>query len=84
MPSRSDRTVHARYEGMEIVRYDRSGKWYFEPTHSALDRQHIGIDDAVRNAVWGLDQANGVIYHGLPGGSAFDRKVRAARERRFS
>jgi hypothetical protein len=32
----ADRVVHTSYSGMEIVRYDRAGKWYFEPTDSRL------------------------------------------------
>ena len=37
----SDRTVHVSYPGMEIVRYDRAGKWYLEPTNPTLPRQKV-------------------------------------------
>jgi hypothetical protein len=71
----SDRRVHAAYPGMEIVRYDRAGKWYLEPTDPSLKRQAVSIDDAVRSALWGLDH-DGLIFFGKPGGAAFDAKVR--------
>ncbi len=50
----SDRTVHASYPGMEIVRYDRAGKWYFEPTDSSLPRQKVTVKQAADAAVWAL------------------------------
>lgn len=55
-----DRRVHATYPGMEIVRYNRAGKWYLEPTDPRLRRQHVGIGDAVRSARWGLDHGGRV------------------------
>ena len=71
----ADRTVHATYDGMEIVRYDRTGKWYLEPTNKELPRQHVGVGDAARSAVWGLENADGYVPLGEPGGQAFDRHV---------
>jgi hypothetical protein len=71
----NDRTVHATYKDMEIVRYDRSGKWYLEPTIPGLPRQHVGVKDAARAAVWGLEHADGSVPLGEPGGQAFDRAV---------
>ena len=72
----SDRTVHAFYDGMEIVRYDRAGKWYLEPTNSALPRQHVGVKQAARAALWGRDYANGRIHYGMLGGNVFERLTR--------
>lgn len=54
----SDRTVHASYPGMEIVRYDRAGKWYFEPTDSSLPRQKVTVKQAADAAVWALGYYN--------------------------
>lgn len=73
-----DRTVHARYRDMEIVRYDRSGKWYLEPTIAGVRRQHVGIRDAARSAKWGIENADGVAFAGLPGGRSFDRLLQEA------
>ncbi len=70
-----DRTIHAHYPGMEIVRYDRSGKWYLEPTDPRLPRQHIKLRDAVRQALWAQEHG-GVIRLGRLGGTAFDRQLR--------
>lgn len=69
----SDRTVHASYQDMEIVRYDRSGKWYLEPTVPRLKRQQVSIGTAARSAQWGIENAYGIWYPNLPGGSSFDR-----------
>jgi hypothetical protein len=74
----SDRRVHARYRDMEIVRYNRAGKWYLEPTIPGLPRQHVSISKAVSAALWGIENAGGSVIPGLPGGKAFDRKVLAA------
>ena len=68
-----DRTVHARYRDMEIVRYNRAGKWYLEPTIAGLKRQQVGIKRAVASAQWGIEFANGYWNESLPGGSTFDR-----------
>ncbi len=70
-----DRTVHARYRDMEIVRYDRAGKWYLEPTIPGCKRQHVTIKVAAESARWGLLNAGGSWTPGLSGGSAFDRLV---------
>lgn len=70
-----NRRVHARYDGMVIVRYDRAGKWYLEPTSPLLSRQHVKVSEAVQSALWGVQYANGVIHTGVPGGGTFDRKV---------
>src|ERR1700731_3048920 len=70
-----DRTVHARYPGMEIVRYDRAGKWYLEPT-DACARQAVTLAEAASAARRGLE-LDGQAFIGRPGGQTFDRKVYA-------
>jgi hypothetical protein len=73
----SDRTVHAAWEQMEVVRYDRAGKWYLEPVgFPNLPRQHVGVREAARYALWAADTQYGWIKTELPGGAAFDRAVR--------
>jgi hypothetical protein len=77
----TDRTVHARYPNMEIVRYDRAGKWYLEPTISRAKRQRITLADAVAQAAWAQRHHRGEIFFGRPGGMSFDRKVKASGSR---
>lgn len=60
---------------MEIVRYDRAGKWYLEPTDPILKRQAVTLHEAVQAGRWALEHG-GVIYFGLHGGGAFDARVR--------
>lgn len=72
-----DRTVHASYPGMQIVRYNRAGKWYLEPTQLSLGRQAITIAEAVETAIWG-EGHGGTIHFGRPGGARFDAMVRSA------
>lgn len=82
-PSRSseDRTVHARIvtgTGVaEIVRYDRAGKWYVEPTWGK--RTQLTMRDAALTAARWSEQVNGSVFYDRPGGSAFDRIARRAR-----
>jgi hypothetical protein len=71
-----DRRVHATYTDMDIVRYNRAGKWYLEPRIPGLPRQHVKVKDAVTSALWGYQHSHGIIYPGLPGGTTFDRLVR--------
>ena len=71
----SDRTVHGGYRNMEIVRYDRSGKWYLEPTISGLRRPKVTLAEAVNAALWGLANGGGYVTPGLHGGAAFDRRI---------
>ncbi len=75
----SDRTVHASYPGIDIVRYDRAGKWYLEPTNGTLRRQHVKVCDAAEAAVWGLARGDGEVFLGHHGGKTFDRLVSAHR-----
>lgn len=55
---------------MEVVRYDRAGKWYLEPRNGTR-RQHVNIDQAAQYAV----HSDAEIFFNKPGGRAFDRKV---------
>lgn len=74
----SDRTVHASYPGMEIVRYDRAGKWFLEPTLPMLSCRQVSLAEAVRAALSGLDN-HGQVFLGRPGGTMFDAKIRRGR-----
>jgi hypothetical protein len=66
-----DRTVHGRtHGGNEIVRYDRAGKWYVE---GANIRKRVSLSEAAKLA------AVGEFYPRLPGGQAFDARVRKLR-----
>ncbi len=73
--SNPDRTVHAERQDLQIVRYDRGGKWYEEGFTSAgaFYRRHIGVDEAARLA----RSLYLTINYGRSGGRSFDRKVRA-------
>jgi hypothetical protein len=79
--TRDDRTVHAvTYKGVEIVRYDRAGKWYIEwPDEvrgvGARMRSQATLSAAAKMAV---EYGQRIIF-GLPGGAAFDAKVRRLR-----
>lgn len=66
----SDRTVHACQPGMEIVRYDRAGKWWLEYDNGAREQLTL------REAVYLATRKGSTIFLGRPGGQAFDRKVR--------
>jgi hypothetical protein len=71
----SDRTVHAEVPGFEqVVRYDRSGKWYIEIDGA---RKHVSLGEAAKRALELRDQS-GVIHLDRPGGRSFDRRVRSA------
>lgn len=68
-----DRTVHVHLlNGLEIVRYDRSGKWYEE---SPGQRKRIGISTAVATAL----TPGATVFLGKMGGRTFDAKVRLRR-----
>ncbi len=69
----SDRTVHASTQQMNVVRYDRAGKWYLEPTDTTLPRQAVTVGDAARYVVWALDQDHSTkLFTNRPGGKRFD------------
>lgn len=71
-----NRTVHASYPGMEIVRYDRAGKWFLEPTDRSLKRQRVSIAEAVAQAFWAVTEGGGRVFYGRPGGTTFDARLR--------
>lgn len=73
--SDDDRTVHAFGEVLEVVRYDRAGKWYIE-SKVGQPRQAVTIKQAVSigDNLW---RNGGSINFGRKGGSTFDRMVRA-------
>jgi hypothetical protein len=73
-----ERAVHADDGHKQVVRYDRTGVWTIE--HYGHDEgltggQHVSLPDAVWAAINMRDQG-GTIFLGVPGGSAFDRRVR--------
>lgn len=73
-----DRRVHVTivpFDGdrIEIVRYDRAGKWWYE---SGGVRRPLTLAEAVRFA----EDRPAVIWHeGRPGGKVFDARVRLLR-----
>jgi hypothetical protein len=69
-----DRRVHAECETFEVVRYDRSGKWYVESKVPMVPAQHVGVGEAAHRAV-AAEALGGEINYSLPGGRVFDRKV---------
>lgn len=76
-----DRTVHGRApRGLgppnELVRYDRSGKWYLEWVDG--ERLHLRLAQVVGMAA----HPDGEAYLGLPGGRAFDAAVRRRKAER--
>jgi hypothetical protein len=82
----NDRRVHARSDEMEIVRYERAGKWYLEPLNRGdeyrkIHRQRVSLRQAVIYALWAEREApGGLICLGVPGGGSFDRLVERASE----
>lgn len=70
-----DRRVHAETPQMQVVRYDKAGAWYLEPTDPVLPRQKVKVRDAARYAAWAAE-TGGQIFFGLPGGGTFDRYTR--------
>lgn len=74
---RDQRRVHAFGDSGEIVRYDRAGKWFFESKAKLISYRRLTIDEAVEKAIWLWYEDNGSVNFDLPGGSSFDRKVRA-------
>lgn len=76
----SDRTVHvtivpASGDRIEIVRYDRAGKWYYEDRGR---RRRLTLAEAVEFAR--VDRPAVIWHEGRQGGKAFDAKVRKLRE----
>lgn len=80
---RDDRRVHARTDMTEVVRYARSGKWYWEQQLPVPARLHVGVREAARIAVDSERYNIGAeVFTGVPGGSAFDRAVAVLRAER--
>lgn len=71
----SDRTVHASGPQMEVVRYNKAGKWYLEPTDRRLPRQSVTIAEAVDYTNW-LWKNGGTPHFDRPGGGRFDSLLR--------
>ena len=70
----ADRRVHAFKGQVEIVRYDKAGKWYREIP--GLPRVPLTVDEAARQAT-----LPGFTWReGLTGGSRFDALVRARQQ----
>jgi hypothetical protein len=66
----SDRRVYVRLpSGVEVVRYDRAGKWYRE-----FGGRRLQITFA--EAVCFAQKRRAEVFAGLPGGKAFDAAVR--------
>ena len=70
-----DRTVHAFYESatstrLEIVRYDRAGKWWMEAGPD--DRHPLKLNEAA----WFVARGGFTWIEKQPGGRAFDARVR--------
>lgn len=71
----SDRTVHAKRGDIQIVRYDRRGKWMFESVDGRV-RQYITLDEAVSHAERIAREGGGEIEWGAPGGLMFESRLR--------
>ena len=72
-----DRRVHARgRDGLEVVRYDRAGKWYLENPRpgSLIPRRHVKIGEAAKMARL-IKKDGGQIFLNMPGGGKFDSLV---------
>lgn len=79
----SDRTVHATIHAesvgdVEVVRYDRAGKWWLE--FPGGQRERVTLEGAAFHAGGCLPTVD--VHFGLPGGSRFDSKVREFQWRR--
>src|SRR4051812_35003619 len=87
-----DRTVHASHQAtadpltsVELVRYDRQGRWYVETflleDDSLATKQRMKtVQGAVQWALW-AETHGGEIHFDRPGGGHFDYAVRAAKEK---
>jgi len=71
-----DRTVHAWGTTGEVVRYEKAGKWYFEPKRGK--RKKLTIAEAIAKGMWLWYHDLGTVCLDRPGGGAFDRGVRAS------
>lgn len=79
----NDRTVHATGGDLEVdvVRYDKAGKWYIEPwgwvKGGPLHRSHVTVHEAVVAAFWYWYNTGGSPQFDRPGGLRFDSLLRA-------
>jgi hypothetical protein len=74
-----DRRVHAHAHkhAIEVVRYEKAGKWFLEEFD--IGDETVRTPLTIERAVWWallLQSHKGTILHGVPGGKVFDRKVR--------
>jgi hypothetical protein len=80
MVTEADRTVHAWGRDpqgrVEVVRYDKAGKWYIEYPDSARKRQAMTLTEAVKEGIHLCIACDGTVCLDRPGGGAFDRLVR--------
>ncbi len=80
LSGRGDRTVHARqdsYPHLEVVRYDRSGKWWLEyPSGTLIPARRVNVTVAADKAAGFLIYRTGTVNFGRPGGRTFDQRVR--------
>ncbi len=78
--SNTDRRVHAWGQSGEVVRYDKAGKWYWEPKQTVSGhppRVKLTLQEAVDKGMWCWYDDAGTVCLDRPGGGAFDRSVRA-------
>lgn len=68
-----DRRVHAECVDFQVVRYERSGKWWVESKRFGVKPVQLNVRQAVEWARKAMTRRGGVIHLGVPGGSTFDR-----------
>ena len=78
MNAESDRTVHAFGDTAEVVRYDRSGKWWIESKVGLVPARQVPIREAVGKAIWLWYHDHGSVNFDRPGGHRFNQLVRQA------
>jgi hypothetical protein len=87
MVDNADRCVHAYTDQMEIVRYERAGKWYLEPKIAGLPRQRVTVQQAADyffhayEAVEDGTVGYAGVEFGRPGGRRFDFLVKQRQDR---
>jgi hypothetical protein len=70
---RNDRTVHARDGELEIVRYDRAGKWFVEYKPA---RGRSAYQTNLAGAVGLACSPTAKVFYGKRGGKLFDKRVK--------
>lgn len=76
-----NRQVHARNGNMEVVRYDREGRWYIEGAQGSHRVRLVSVKAAVEAAMT-LEEEGGQIFIRQPGGKRFDSMVEAAKAKK--